>query len=314
MSLPKSVQAQLDRATELQGQTTDEPVQPQGQQPADTPASASGATPQQEPAATPPAPPAEDWQQKYRTLQGMYNRMQGEHSARLEQYEQQMRELKAQLDELRAAPPQPSTPAPSAVTEADRKAFGDDLIDVIRRVAQEQLAPIASRVSSLEPQLQTTVQTVEQTRQQTHQQAVADFKQRLAERVDDWEVINYDPEFLDWLEQPTVETGMPRKVHFSQSVQALDAARVAGYFERFKESRKTPKPATPQPLTPQPPRSQGGTPPAQPQQGEYVRASEIQEFYRQAAIGRYRDRPQEYARLDAHYSRAAAEGRVLEGR
>ncbi len=310
MNLPKSVQAQLERAAELQNQNS-QPPQPQSQPPVDDSAQAPETPQQPQTPAPDQAPPAEDWQQKYRTLQGMYNRQQGEMAARNEQFEQQIRELRQQLEQ-RNAQPTPPAPAPSLVTEADRKAFGDDLIDVVRRVTQEQLAPIVAKLGNLEPQLQTTVQTVEQTQQRSRQQAVADFKQRLAERVDDWEVINYDPEFLAWLEQSTEETGLPRREHFSQAVQALDAVRVARYFKRFKDERKTP-PAPPKPpLTPQPPRSQGGVTPSSQEQPEYVRASEIREFYRQAAIGRYRDKPQEYARLDAHYSRAAAEGRVLD--
>lgn len=315
MALPKAVQAAHDRASELQQQLLqpdpNDPTPPQDpppEPPADTPAPPS---PPVAPPPAPPSPPSENWEQKYRTLQGMYNRLNGEieqRDARLREMEQQLRELSERVQQGAQAPAAP----PTLVTEADRKAFGDDLIEVMRKVVNEQMTPVLGRIAQLEPQVQSTVKTVTETQATTQQRMAADFRKGLKERVDDWELLNHDVEFLAWLDQPNEETGMPRRVHFNYSVQQLDAAAVANYFNRFKATRQPMPPPPAPPVSPAPPRSNGGVAPPATDTSNFVRRSDIQEFYRQASIGRFRDKPQEYARLDALYSRAAAEGRVLD--
>lgn len=315
MALPKAVQAAHDRASELQQQLLQ--PDPNDPTPPQDPPPEPPAEPTSPPAAPPPAPPgppaqpSENWEQKYRTLQGMYNRLNGEieqRDSRLRDMEQQLRELSDRVQQGVKPPPAP----PTLVTEADRKAFGDDLIDVMRKVVQEQLTPVLDRVGRLEPQVQNTVKTVTETQATTAQQLAANFRKGLKEKVDDWELLNHDVEFLAWLDQPNEETGMPRRVHFNYSVQQLDASAVANYFNRFKATRQPATPPPVPPVSPAPARTAATGVPATPDTSNFVRRSDIQEFYRQASIGRYRDKPQEYARLDALYSRAAAEGRVLD--
>ena len=151
MALPKQVQAQLAELEELEKTleaqkkpklVKDEEVKPDEEQ-LDTEAEVTeepvAATPEPEEAKsadTSPTDVADEFEQKYKTLRGKYD-------AEVPRLHQQVRDLNGKLDELaksmeaKPEPPTKSKEKVSYVTDADRAEFGEELIDVQRRVAQE---------------------------------------------------------------------------------------------------------------------------------------------------------------------------------
>ena len=124
--VPEAVQRQAAEVEALEAEiaTQETPPEPPAPEP---------------PVDPPPAPPAaaEDWQHKFQTLQGKYN-------AEVPQMRNQITALTQQIENLKAAPPAtpPAAPAPEPpraklITDEDTETYGDDLIDLMRRIARE---------------------------------------------------------------------------------------------------------------------------------------------------------------------------------
>jgi len=59
----------------------------------------------------------------------------------------------------------------------------------------------------------------------------------LDKAVPDWETINKDPAFLKWLGEMDPLTGIQRQELLNQAHKALDAPRVANFFNSWKGGR-----------------------------------------------------------------------------
>jgi hypothetical protein len=125
MALPAAVQKQvaqaddlikklgLDKAAEAKDQPP--PAAPSAPVTAPAPAAqtpAQAATPDAAPAAEPPPPPppppAEDWEHKYRVLQGKYNSEVPRLSGQVSSLQAQLDELTAKMEDMRKAAPPPA--------------------------------------------------------------------------------------------------------------------------------------------------------------------------------------------------------------
>ena len=318
MAVPKQVAEQIEAARQAQEQlSTGVSDQAQGSQ-------------VEEPSQIPPAPaPADsnEWQHKYKTLQGMFN-------AQVGKLQQELREAREEMQRLKAAPePQPvqAAPPPQApvieryVTDKDEQEFGADTIDLIRRAAREefsgQLTTERNRVANLEAALRTLqtdvipkVEKVASTQQVNVEQA---FWRDLSAAVPDWQVINDDPSFHQWLLEVDPLTGASRQNYLETAHSKFDVARVAQFFTIWKAAA-APAPAVPaQTKSPvaielerqiAPGRGRGGDPPSQ-EKKTYSRA-DIAKFYDDVRSNRYSGREQEKAQLERDIFLATQEGRV----
>lgn len=319
MAVPKQVADQIEAARQAQQQlstgASDQVQAPQDEEPS------------QPPQAPAPADSGNEWQHKYKTLQGMFN-------AQVGRLQQELREAREEMQRLKSAPepqPAPATPPPQApvseryVTDKDEQEFGADTIDLIRRAAREefagQLTAERDRVAKLEAALRTLqtdvipkVEKVASTQQVTVEQA---FWRDLSAAVPDWQVINDDPSFHQWLLEVDPLTGASRQSYLEAAHSRFDVGRVAQFFSIWKASAE-PAPVAAAPKKPPvaaelekqiaPGRGRGGDPPAQ-EKKTYSRA-EIAKFYDDVRSGRYSGREQEKAQLERDIFLASQEGRV----
>lgn len=339
MSIPQSVQRQAEEADRLLEQYSAQQTlqtEPTGEpeEPAEPPTLEE---PVEEPKA--PTPPARNedeaslWKQRYETLQGKYNAEVGRVAQQNRELQTQLQQVSAQVADLLKTRQPESDPKPdqTLVRPEDAENYGSDMVDFVRRVAQDtlrareaELGKVISELRDENAKLKESLVGVEQRQGQTAQEQ---FISRFAQLVPDWEAINQDPAFLNWLEQTDSLTGQPRQVLLDAAHNALNAQRVAAFFNAFKQEigRVAPSPTPTHQPTPQQPARRSAPPEVarQVQPGRSKAAStpqasepatkiwsqrEISDFYRNATQGRYSR--EEQARIEAEIDLAAAQGRV----
>lgn len=253
MSLPRAVQQQVEEADALVAQMngtqpvnpdTGEPIVNTEPQPAPEP-EPQNISPEPEPK---PAVSEETWEQKYHTLKGKFDAEVPRLYAQVRELNTQVTQLTADLAVAKAQPAQP-VPAstPSLITEQDKEAFGADLIDLIERATEAKLA--GSR--QLEAQLTAEIAELKgKLGNVTERQVVSDkdrYESALTTAVPDWQALNVDQGFLNWLAEVDPVYGVPRQYALNNAYEALDAGRTATIFNQYKKSVTPPAPSTTRP-------------------------------------------------------------------
>lgn len=319
MQLPEAIRRANEKADQalaaLQSQPPAPIVRDTSQVQVNIPAPVAAApAPVEPPPAAPPAP-SEDFEAKYKTLQGKYN-------SEVPRLQQQLSTLSAQLQELRNAPkapePPPAPPPKQAANPKDVDAFGVDMIEMVeRRVSdvfghlahplQLALQALEQRVSRLEPQMASMAQETTKTKEQL-------FVEALAKRVPDYEEVNKLDAWLAWLGEVDPVYGATRQAALDAAVERLNAERAAAVFNAFKATHsKSPTPAAPAAPSLESqvaPTTAATSAPAPAQKPVYTQGF-ITQFYRDVQRGAYRGREQDAAAIEADINLAAAEGRIM---
>lgn len=319
--LPKRIQQQLDQANAILSAADPAQVEQPSATPVE-PAPESASPVEPVPAAQAPAPtpvvqndPEEKWEARYKTLQGMHNRNIEDMKGRLRAIEQQNQQLAAQLEAASKAQQTPQKPDPK-----DAEVFGQDLVEMVQRVAENMFGAavkqIDERFNAIESKLNGTTQAVTQTAEEI-------FLSRLKEAVPNYVAINSDPDFLSWLAEIDDVYGLPRQSALTSAAEALDADRVAKVFKAFIALKTTNAPA---PVEPQPEPAQRSAAselerqiapstvasnPVPAGQPTTFRVADVQAFYNDVRLGKYRGREQEAAAIEVRINNALAEGRIV---
>lgn len=255
MDLPKAIQAQLDEAAEIEKQLKQPetpPVEPTDTDPVPAepaPEPAPVPPPQSEPTSDPKQDPNDaTWERRFKTLAGKYE-------AETPRLHGQIRELQAQLDlqaktlqEIQSKPVTPPEPAKPLVTADDEESFGSDLVNLMRRVATESTSPVTDRLAQLEAvakQLSTLQQQVSEVSTSQAETAEERFYAKLNDAVPDWETIDKEQSWLDWLAEYDPVSGAIRQVALNAAGANLDYNRAIALFKQWKSL----SPAAPQPQT-----------------------------------------------------------------
>lgn len=253
------------------------------------------------------------YKQRYDTLQGKYNaevpRFRQQVTDLLEQNRQLAQMLQSNQGSTGAKGPEETktTSKGSLLTDDEVSEYGPDFIDVIRRIAREEVAVGRRDIEG----------RVENVTQQVQMSAKDRFESKLTELVPDWEKWNVDQGFLTWLSDPDELSGIRRFDLFDQAAQAMDAKRVSKYFDAYKTKvghgpeaqgggKKNP-PLSAQ-VTPDA-KNRGAQPPSKPEKKIWS-TKEIGDFYNSVAKGQYRGNPEERERIELDIMRAQKEGRI----
>lgn len=276
----------------------------------------------------PPEPPApgdenltaEQWRHRYLSMEGRYKQSAQTLGGLQEQLQELGDELMRTQQVMRRGQVQPQPePAPtSLITEDERKTYGDELLDVVKRAAREAIMP----------DLQNTQSQVQQVNQRVNRQAQGGVHQQLTTAVPDWRSINVSPRFKAWCGLRDVYSGAVRSSLLNAAFQAADAPRVIAFFQGFLNEEQ----ATGQ-LPPEPQPQPALTPPrtaavsldmltapgrAKPASGDsavpvdkpiFTRA-QIQKFYVDVRKGAYAGRDAQKQTDEAAIFAAQREGRV----
>jgi hypothetical protein len=290
------------------------------------PQSVTPQEPSVEPQKNDPPPPApENWEHRYKAMEGRYRQA----AEALLSANSRMEALETMLANLQTAPAPAPRPEPpprrQLITQKDIDEVGPDLIDVIRRAAQEvapDVTPLQAELERLRGQVSGTVQHVSQNaRQLMHQQ--------LDDGLPEWRTINHDPEFHAWLALPDPYSGATRKKLLTDAYENNQGHRVLSIFRGFASELAATRPTEdpsfePQPLPQQatptgptlkdlaaPGRARVAAAPQAPAEKQTIRTSDINAFYAAVRRGEYRGREELQAKYEAELNLAMREGRVI---
>jgi hypothetical protein len=231
MAMPRAVEEAAKRAEELHAQLYNQPnTEPPSDPEPPTEPDTAPQDPPKEPDSQPPLageaePPKEDpWEHKYKVMEGKYRAEVPRLAADNRDLRQKLDALTADMERFKS---QAQTPAQSLISPEDREKYGDDLLDVIKRTAQEQVAAKDQEIADLKRRL-------DGVHQDTAKTAEVTFYDRLGELVPDWVSINAEDGFLKWLDEYDEFTGKTRQDLLSDAENAKDAARVARFFTKWK--------------------------------------------------------------------------------
>lgn len=134
------------------------------------------------------------WRQKYKTLQGMYDKEVPQLHSEVKTLTKELEALKSSMQQTKEVEAKQQQ---KLVTDEDVQNFGEDLIEVQRKVAREvaaefeqKLEAMRSENSELRELLGTTDNKV----------SASNFESRLHRLVPDFQQLDSDPRWIAWLD------------------------------------------------------------------------------------------------------------------
>lgn len=240
VKLPEAIQRQVDEAEALERQMyqpeqgTETEVTPEQQAPEGEPEAA--ATPEPQTETVPPVQQsrrdddAQYWRARFDTVQGMISAQSAQFTEQLRAANERVQALTGELARL-----QQEQQKPQQANDNDAETFGEDLVSAIDRRAAEkaqqlvskEMQPLLNYIKQLEAKVGSVGEQVAATQQES-------FETRLARLVPDFEQINVDQGFLNWLGEVDPVYGVPRQAALDAAANQNSAERVAGIFNAYK--------------------------------------------------------------------------------
>jgi hypothetical protein len=179
------------------------------------------------------------WKQRYQTLLGMYNaEVPGMHT-RIKDSAATIQTLQEEVARFKARPveaPKAVEIKASSVTDKDKEEFGEDLIDLQRRIATEMVEPLSSKVVSLESENATLREQLGKTGAQID---TFTFEQALSVAIPDFKSVNADPRWVAWLDEVDPMIRGPRRSVAQAAFNSGDVAGIQQYIELWRNSLGT---------------------------------------------------------------------------
>ena len=318
MALPAQVQAALEAADATLAEANasnapsvpdvfSEPIDPGTTAPAQPAPPPEPVVVEQTPA---PAKVHDEWEARYKTLQGLFNKT-------VPELQGQVKELQGSLSEavqrLNRASSEKEDAAATVADPKDVDNFGSDLVDMVNRVAtaatggtarmlEAKTAALVARIAEMAEQLKGTSSQIAVTAEQT-------FFDKLSRILPDWEQTNANENFRAWLAEADPIYGVPRQQALSNAQRQLDVERVAAVFNAFTGPRKAAAPATDPLERMVSPRGAATVAPT-PTDKPMITQGQITKFYDDVNKGRYRGNETEMTRIEAMINAALSEGRI----
>lgn len=318
MALPRAVEAADQKAEELiqsmYRQQGEQPTEAPSESPAETSAEIDSEEPSaeaqgievpesvhqqsvssQEETAEGEKPVNDPWENKYKVLAGKYSAEVPALAAERRELRHKLQQLEKELETLKNAP----TPE-RLVKDEEIAEYGENLVDLIRRAAREEVASKDQEIEFLKSKL-------EAFEHQTQKNTVVDFYQRLGQLVPDWVAVNENKSFHKWLAQRDELTGLERQDMLQQAEADKDPERVAAFFNAWKKQTTNAVATANQQLASQvsPNAVVSDGPP--PGKRLWTRA-QVTEFYRQVRQGEISD--EKALAIESEIQLASIEGRI----
>ena len=312
MTLPKAVAAATEELAALE-QQLQAPVEPE------TPPDGQTETPPAPEPSPEPAPttqvassdvssevPEEKWEHKYRRLQGKYD-------AEVPRLHQQVKELQAAIQQMQhqaqqpPPPPAPEKPAEPEryVSDEDVANYGEDFVDIQRRITLDTTRELRKQVEELKAQLQ----------QQGTQVRTVSFETQLQDAIPDFKKVNHDPSWVEWLNTYDPLLRAPRRAVAQAAYAQGDVAAVKEYVELWRKSQGQAAPEAPKVSREkelqrqvQPSRASASAPSSGAKKTYTL--GEAEALFNRIQHLTAQGRIDEAKRLDAEISAAYAEGRI----
>lgn len=241
-----------------------------------------------------------------RQHQGRYDKLKADTDKRISDLESQLASLKQNS----------STSGVMGVTAEEREEFGEDLINLVDRIAAEKYG---GQISELQAQL--AAKTTSAPAAPTVDNEDAAFYDYLNKVLPDWEKQNADPEFLEWLKGLDPVAGQTRQELLLGASARKDAIHVASIFTAYRSATQAASNVF-----------QGGAPETDGVTLESLAAptssgvggsnsvekvtvftqDEVAKFYADVTAGRFRNDPDGKLKMEQDITTAAREGRIID--
>jgi hypothetical protein len=299
-------------------------------EPAAAPAEPTAATPPKEvtpqgnePTSQPASTPREDdtWKHKYDSMKGRFDRAQGQ----LHQMSEQISGLHKTIASLQAAPKaaesRPAVEAERLLTAQEEQDYGTEFLDVVGKKAKEtvskELLELRSQVAELTTQLKGVGGVVAS-------DAQARFFSDLDRGLSNWQDLNTNQDFIEWLALPDAYSGVIRHDLLNAAYERKDAPRTLAFFKGFLAEEAAVDPARlasqPAPAASAPgkvpletfaaPGRAKSTAASAPAEKPIIHRDQITRFYVDVAAGKYRGRDEEKNKHERMIFDAEKDGRI----
>lgn len=288
MALPKRVQEQAEQAKKaIEGMRRAPPEE--------------GAKPQEQapPANADQGQPETDWEKRFKNMKRSHDETVSELRSQNEQLSGQVEKLTALIEKSKTEEPAAQAPV---FTPEEVEEYGQGFLDMVTRVAKSASSnassgDIANELKELKGQFNNIVQNQVRTEEEK-------FYDELERAVPNWEAINEDERFHAWLAEEMPMTGNQRQHFLSQAQQRFDASTVKSFFVQWQREQS----------------GESVLPDTKTTTNEYVgergketeiwTAADIDAFYKDKTLGRFRGREDEARQIEMRIFRAQNEGRV----
>jgi len=297
MSLPRAVLEAEQRADELlkqlngaeqQAPSQDETPVVETSSEQEQPSEVAPAGQQLE---TPSDPQKEDdvWEQRYKSLRGKYDAEVPRMAASNKELTSRLQSIERELEKVKTFKAVTKDPL---IKPEEIQEYGEPLVDLIRRAAREE-------VSSKDAEIESLKSSLERFEASSTKNAEIDFYERLRTAVPDWEELNRDKDFLQWLSEYDELSGNQRQDSLDEAVRNNDALRASRFFNKWKDMSTKQAATVSRNLESQvvPSSSRVSSAPA----GKKIWSrSEIQDFYMKARRGSITDKDMVAIEADIH--------------
>lgn len=260
-----------------------------------------------------------DWEQKYRTLDGKYTaevpRLQAQNNVLKDRLDAMEKQILA--DKSAKATPPVETAVERLLNSEEIEDYGEDMISVVKRAAREEFGPELSKLREENEQLRGELGQVEDNIASTSQSSLFDSMDR---DLPEWRSINTNPEFLDWLSQADVYSGLTRQDLLTKAFESQDTSRVMRFFRGFK-AEQTPDVTAATPTQESqgssldtlvaPGKPKGSTDTGGARSENIWTEKSIAQFYRDVQKGQFKGRDPEKDALERDIFAAMKDGRII---
>ena len=325
--LEKALQAQSDQETTKVAETTeatevketkakkakDEKVEPDTETKETAETKLNAAPVEVKPADTSPTDVEDEFKQKYNTLRGKYDAEVPRLHSQVKQLTDELSAFRKEMTAKNEAPTKPKEKV-SLVTDADREEFGEDLLNVQRKVAQEVSQEYEERFEQQEKIIKDLQTKIAGTNKQVGE---VGFSQRLINLVPDFAQVDNDKRWVAWLNEHDPMLRAPRRVQAQAAFDTGDAEAIADYVKLWKQtlsenSGEAEKPVRQTELEKQvaPNRSANSVKTPTSQNGKYYSPKDMDNAWIKVRTLNTRGKYDDAAKLEAELTAAYMENRV----
>jgi len=253
------------------------------------------------------APKAEDFEQKYKTLQGKY-------TSELERMNSLLSTVLAEREQMAVQLERASKPTGQSTGDMDIDSdarFLDELVSEYPTIAKGVEALLERKLAE---KMAVTEGKVDGLARRTDEVVAERYIKTLDELMPSWRQIKDKPEFVDWLNKPERYTGKSRWQLLIEADRSRNAQSVAAFYEDFAReagvdtNRTSAFPASKpnQNISP----STSGNQYQFPTSKSYITRAEISQFYRDRALGKFTGTEEEAAKIEGRIMKAVRENKV----
>ncbi len=250
----------------------------------------------------------EDWEKRYKNLRASRDENLWKTKTQLTAALETINTLQAELGKLRQRVPSVD-PLEGVFTQEDTDTLGEATVEAMKRATKKatEAATIPLK-QQLEEERKRRLEQDRALMEQSKQEAYNIFLNRVSSAVPNWEAINFDPNFIKFMEDPDYD-GTPRKTYFHIAEAQGNAALIIRYMREYEASQGRKPDALASKVTPV--GDLGSTQAVKEKPGESITRAYIDKFYDDVARGRYRGRQRDADAIEAAIDKAVMEGRVV---